>query len=338
MKQLLAYLKFLTAFMFLSATGTSMFANFDISIEDLVLLIPLFILFGVYLFYLVKTGIWNLKDEYYLKSPLAITGLVIHFLGIIILLIWSIDAITTDSEKQPPFFAVIPMVVLGILMGIYDIYKFNQGKKFRKFVKNGGLSYSKDAGYENPLSGTIFMEPKANIGMIRVESQISFKEYLEILYMLTYKNGMSIYINAIGIVMVVGSIVMFVQQPETMKDYTVILRSLFGLFLAISIPISVYFSAKKNYLSNKRLGEKIIYEFYPDEMKATGESFITLRKWAQTYKIEELKNWFLIYESNQVANLIPKSEMSDQDISNLRSLFLNINEPGIKVKLKHSFD
>jgi hypothetical protein len=77
----------------------------------------------------------------------------------------------------------------------------------------------------------------------------------------------------------------------------------------------------------------VVYEFSADEVKMTGQSFVSLFKWRQTHKIEELKDWFLIYETRQVANLIPKKDMSEGEINLIRHLIRQINDPDIKVKL-----
>jgi len=52
--------------------------------------------------------------------------------------------------------------------------------------------------------------------------------------------------------------------------------------------------------------------------------------WEKTYKVQELKDWFLIYQNKLVANVIPKSS-TDLDIVEFRRIVKNQN---VKSKLK----
>jgi hypothetical protein len=56
-------------------------------------------------------------------------------------------------------------------------------------------------------------------------------------------------------------------------------------------------------------------------MKLTGETFNTEMKWDKTYKIEELKNWFLIYQSKKTANIIPKINLTVEQIQSFEKHF-----------------
>jgi len=73
------------------------------------------------------------------------------------------------------------------------------------------------------------------------------------------------------------------------------------------------------------------YEFFDQKMKITGESFNSELDLTKSYKIQEIRNWFLIYQSRQVANFIPKGNLSSDQINNMRFFFRQIR--GIQVKL-----
>jgi hypothetical protein len=162
------------------------------------------------------------------------------------------------------------------------------------------------------------------------KTQISFKEYLRLMYLLTYRKGWTIYISVIGIVMFISAILAFMHVYDYQRDPTFAL--IFGAFVIFVLPVSVYLSAKKNFASNKRLQEVIEYEFAGDKMIVRGNSFSSELGLNQTFKIEELKQWFLIYQSKQTANFISKSNLSEQELSELREIFNGL--AGVKVKLK----
>jgi hypothetical protein len=65
-------------------------------------------------------------------------------------------------------------------------------------------------------------------------------------------------------------------------------------------------------------------------MKITGETFSSEMDWSKIYKVLELKNWILIYQSKLIANAIPKESFDD----NLESFKEIVRNKNIKVKFK----
>ena len=110
----------------------------------------------------------------------------------------------------------------------------------------------------------------------------------------------------------------------------IIAISLGTLFLFF-IPISVYYSARKNYFTHSRLQENITYEITDEEITIKGDSFNTNMTWDKTHKVLELRSWLLIYENKMLANIIPKSS-----INNIEELRQIIRKQNIKQKIKRS--
>lgn len=169
---------------------------------------------------------------------------------------------------------------------------------------------------------------------MKFKSRINFKEYLKLSYILTYKIRWAVFISIIGLLMlVVTGLYYSGLTPEIFVNVSPpYFQLLFGLFVVAGIPLSVYFAAKKNFASSPRLQEEIEYEITNEKFKLTGTSFSSDMTWDKTYKIQELKNWFLIYQNRRVANLIPKSEMSPEQVESLRNLFRTFRN--VKLKLK----
>ena len=144
---------------------------------------------------------------------------------------------------------------------------------------------------------------------MKFTAKINLKEFIKLNYTLFYRKGIAIYMTIIGVLMLSTSILYFTKVFPAIfsKSQPITYQPFFGFFLVIGLPLSVYFSAKKSYASTQRLQEEIEYEFSSENIKMTGESFKTEMNWDKTYKIEELSNWFLIYQSKKVATLIPKN-------------------------------
>lgn len=169
---------------------------------------------------------------------------------------------------------------------------------------------------------------------MKFKSRINFNDYFKLNYILTYKNRWAIYISIVGLLMLAVTVLYYSGlTPEIFaKGTTPYFQLFFGLFTSIGIPISIYFMAKKNFKTSERLQEEIEYDFTNEKFKLTGNSFSSEMTWDKTYKIQELKNWYLIYQNRKVANLIPKSNLSTDQIEYLRTFFKTFRN--VKLKLK----
>ncbi len=61
-------------------------------------------------------------------------------------------------------------------------------------------------------------------------------------------------------------------------------------------------------------------ELAGEEIKIRGESFYMEILWSKIYKIVEKKKWFLIYQNNLSAILIPKKELSPKQIQQIQEI------------------
>ncbi|WP_430813853.1 YcxB family protein [Carboxylicivirga sp. RSCT41] len=162
-----------------------------------------------------------------------------------------------------------------------------------------------------------------------IKTHIDFKEYVKLMYILTYRKGAFIFTGLLGVFLFTISMLYFTGSLETdTPPAMAITMSIIFLFL---LPFSVYFGAKKNYYSHGRLQEEISYEITEDLIAIKGETFTTEMSWDKTYRVLELKNWLLIYENKMMANIIPKRSIDNMD--KLRGIIRN---QSIKQKLKRS--
>jgi hypothetical protein len=115
--------------------------------------------------------------------------------------------------------------------------------------------------------------------------------------------------------------------PEpTFYQYTTL------FLITIAQPLVIYSTIWKNYHSSSHLKEPTEIELTPKEIKITGESFYTVLLWPKIYKVVELKNWFLIYQNNLSAVIIPKKSFLTGEIEKFRQMLRSI--PGLDIQLK----
>lgn len=72
------------------------------------------------------------------------------------------------------------------------------------------------------------------------------------------------------------------------------------------------------------------YEFTSEKIKITGETFNSELDWGKTYEIKELKDWILIYQNRQVANVLPKESFGE----NIKDFRILVKSKNLNAKLK----
>ncbi len=146
---------------------------------------------------------------------------------------------------------------------------------------------------------------------MRIETKLKFNDYVKLMYVLTYRKPIMIFITIIGFTMIIGTLGFFLGFQE-MYDSPPYVPGALGFTFVVLVPFSIYRGAKKNFSTNGRLTEKIIYDFNETGFIVTGESFTSKLDWTKTYKVTELTNWIIIYQSRQVANVIPKIDFANK--------------------------
>jgi hypothetical protein len=153
---------------------------------------------------------------------------------------------------------------------------------------------------------------------MKCSTRIDFQEYLKLLFVLTYRKWTVRVLSILGIANLFVAMLYYVGIR--LIDYPPTSQLLLGLVLTFLFPASIYLTAKKTF-SNSRMQELIEYEILPDRFKQRGESFNVEYEFRKSYKLEETKDWFLVYQNKQVANFIPKRCFDDFQIAEIRDIF-----------------
>jgi len=167
------------------------------------------------------------------------------------------------------------------------------------------------------------------IKKMKIETRLDFKSYIKLMFSLTYKKPIMIFIIIYLLVVLVMAIFIF-SDLKFLFGETYDIPLFLAFYIIIALPILIYFNARKNFSTNGLIKEKIIYEFTDDKICHTGETFYSEKDWTKVYKIVEMKHWILIYQSRQIANLIPKESFGD-NLMEFRNL---VRSKKIKAKLK----
>ncbi len=162
-----------------------------------------------------------------------------------------------------------------------------------------------------------------------IRTKLNLEEYTKLIFTLTYRKPWTIFVTSLGIFMLTLGFLSYFGIMSEKENMT--FQFIFGSVLTFLTPYKVYATAKRNFNSNQRLQEEIEYEFTSEKMKIKGESFNSELEWNKTNRIEELKKWFLIFQSKIIANLIPKENLTELEIEEMRKIFTE--QKNLKLKL-----
>ena len=85
------------------------------------------------------------------------------------------------------------------------------------------------------------------------------------------------------------------------------------------------YNFKNAYKKNFRVSENIEYNFTDTNLLITGESFTSEMTWNKIYKVTKTKNWLLVWQSSQIANVIPLRLVSTENLNQLKDIMQKNN-------------
>lgn len=159
-----------------------------------------------------------------------------------------------------------------------------------------------------------------------VKTLITFKDYL----MFNLKNSL-IRIIVFPIIALIFFGINYYNADNDNREFMES-ASIWLLVFFVFIIIRTYFSVKNIFNSNKKIQEIISYTFTDDKIRTEGETFDGDFTWNSVYKVKENKEWFLIYQSARIMNMVPKKFFTKDQISGLRDL---IRKNKVKAKLRN---
>ena len=159
-----------------------------------------------------------------------------------------------------------------------------------------------------------------------VKTQITFKDFL----MFHIKSSL-LRLAVFLLILLLFFIIKESVDGSTEKD---LLQSvpLWFAILILFIAIRSFFSVRFAFNPNKNIQESITYIFTDNKIRMVGETFDEDVAWSSIYKVKENKDWFLIYQSAKVMNMVPKKFFTKGQVSELRNM-IKINH--VKAKLRN---
>ncbi len=150
-----------------------------------------------------------------------------------------------------------------------------------------------------------------------VETRIVFKDFL----LFNLKNSLI----RIIIFPIIALIFFGINYYNTDNDNREFMESasVWLLIFFVFIIIRTYFSVRKIFYSNQMIQENISYTFTNENIQSKGETFDSEFAWNTVYKMKEKKDWFLIYQTAQIMNMVPKKFFTKDQILEFRNIVKN---------------
>lgn len=153
---------------------------------------------------------------------------------------------------------------------------------------------------------------------MKLKAKVTLRQYLKILFSLTYSKPMMIFLVCFALLLVLWIALYhldILNLPEP-----VIYQYITLLLIAVIQPTVIFITIIRNYYSSNHLRETLDMDLTKYEIKIRGESFYMEILWSKIYKIVEKENWFLIYQNNLSAILIPKRDLSPEQIKQIQEI------------------
>ncbi|MEY4902926.1 MAG: hypothetical protein RLZZ292_741 [Bacteroidota bacterium] len=158
-----------------------------------------------------------------------------------------------------------------------------------------------------------------------IKTKLSEKDYINVTFVLLYsKPFMKFFMGTIAFA-IISSLLVAIYFPIT--SYS---QRLIPIVIGLIMPLTAYFSAKKSYAAYPRISETIEYQFEEDNLVIKGESFNSQLTWDKIYKVTQKKNWLLIWQNSQMANIIPQRDLLEGQIKDLKTI---LNRHNVKNNL-----
>lgn len=149
-----------------------------------------------------------------------------------------------------------------------------------------------------------------------IKTKLSEKDLIHVNFTLLYsKLSIKVFTGIAMLLLILTIITSF--SPNQRSSSTGIITP---VVMLIGLPLFQYFASKRLYNSNKRIGETIEYQFGRDLLFIKGESFSAEFTWDKIFKVNKTKNWILIWQNKQVANVIARRDIWEGDIIALKEI------------------
>lgn len=155
-----------------------------------------------------------------------------------------------------------------------------------------------------------------------VQTKVTFKEYIKLLFRLAYKRLVMRLLVAVAALLMLWVIFYYLDIFNLPKP--IIYQYITLILIVVVQPAIIFATVWRNYHSSNHLRETLQMEILPDELSVEGESFYLKVQWEKLFKIVENPKYFLMYQNNLSAIMIPKKDMTKDEINRVKLILKDL--------------
>lgn len=155
-----------------------------------------------------------------------------------------------------------------------------------------------------------------------VQTKVTFKEYIKLLFRLAYKRTVMRLLVAAAILLMLWIIFYYLDFFDLPEP--IIYQYITLILIIVVQPIIIFATVWRNYHSSNHLRETLQMEILPDDLSVEGESFYLKVQWEKLFKIVETPDYFLMYQNNLSAIMLPKKDLSRDEMNEIKAILNNL--------------
>ena len=153
---------------------------------------------------------------------------------------------------------------------------------------------------------------------MQIKTRLSQKDLIKVNLVLLKRGSSRVYLVLLFFYIIFSA--MPLANGKSINIITILLPLMIMIVFLIAITLV---GILINYRSNPRIRETIEYKFQSDFLEIKGESFSSQLTWEKIHKVTKTKNWLLIWQNRQSANVIPLRDIWEGDITTLKEILTN---------------
>jgi hypothetical protein len=150
---------------------------------------------------------------------------------------------------------------------------------------------------------------------MNVKTKIAEKDFILVNYQLLWMKPIIKVLIAFSSFLIAYEVYYTIQYPDFYDRNMILYIGLIVFWI-----VMIWWVARRNYRTNKRIQENLTYTIEADKLMIAGESFKVELSWDKVFRVIKTKKWVLVFQSRQSANLISRNECSEEVMNKLKSV------------------
>ncbi|MDO6391882.1 YcxB family protein [Pontibacter sp. BT731] len=173
--------------------------------------------------------------------------------------------------------------------------------------------------------------------MVQVDTQLSQQDFLKFnfshFFSKLFVKVFFAFSGFVALMSLLGFFLILLTDYEQSRPFEQLMPMFIMSALMGLVCWSVYAQSNRVYKTTNAVHEPIAYTFSDAGVHLKGKTFESELNWSGLYKIVETKAYFVFYQNNVAANLVPKKSFdSKEQVLAIRTLIAS--QPDLKHKLR----